>query len=174
MLLQSLIRSICFLRHPVTGVTESDSPRWSTCGKHQASTNLSLPSSGSAPLHRPPGRDGEPAPLPAAPAPLEGSPQVISEGRPLGRKWMRDEGGGSTWWRRKEVRDEWLVYTVWTSADPLSRGILPPPPHLTPLTPISPDINHRGGRVKVNMVIAEKLWGRLQGEPGAHSISIRC
>lgn len=43
------------------------------------------------------GRDEEPALLPAAPAPLEGSPQVIREGRPLSSRPMG---------RRRDVDDK--------------------------------------------------------------------
>lgn len=45
----------------------------------------------------PPGRDGEPAALSVPPAPLEGSPQVIREGRPLRGRPMG---------RRQDVDDE--------------------------------------------------------------------
>lgn len=62
----------------------------------------------------PPGRDGEPALLSAPPAPLEGSPQVIREGRPLGsrpmgrRQDVDDECARRLYlrpWRRKEAQD---------------------------------------------------------------------
>lgn len=82
---------------------------WETSGLHQLVTSFLW-----VVTPPPPGRDGEPALLSAPPAPLEGSPQVIREGRPLGsrpmgrRQDVDDECARRLYlrpWRRKEAQE---------------------------------------------------------------------